>query len=172
VTQPGYQAGSEPAWWWKVAQHLDAAQIALANAIAHNVDDPRPAQALYGRLREGQAILLDIFRMKGLIPAAPPAPGTPTPGMQMPPGPPPGVPWFGASGSEGGPPSPPPYFAEQGAPLAHNDPAVPSVDHVAAASEAEPSIGPTSNGAPPTVITPEPSTSAAPGGSSTEGVGG
>lgn len=64
----GYQQGGEPAWWWKVAMHLDQAQLALANAMAHNVDDPRLAHALYHRLREGQAILLDIFRAKGLLP--------------------------------------------------------------------------------------------------------
>lgn len=68
---PGYQDGAEPMWWWKVAVHLDQAQLALANAMAHNVDDPRYAHALYERLREGQAILLEIFRAKGLLPGAP-----------------------------------------------------------------------------------------------------
>lgn len=192
MTQPGYQAGSEPMWWWKVAQHLDDAQLALSNAMAHNVDDPRPVQALYTRLREGQAILLDIFRMKGLLPAEPPAPVVPMPGgpmpgpmagmpmpamagmpmagMPMPPGPPPGVPWFGAPGSDGPPPSP--YFAEQGPPLVHDDPAVPPADHAAAASEAEPPLASASNGVPPTTITSEPSAPVAPAGSSTEGVGG
>jgi len=90
MTRPGYQEGSEPMLWWKVARHLDAAQLALANAMAHNVDDPRPMQALYDRLREGQAILLEIFHAKGLLPgssngkAAAPPPGMPT-GMPMPP---------------------------------------------------------------------------------------
>src|SRR4029079_18374619 len=55
-------------WWWKVAQHLDDAQLALVNAMVHNVDDPRSVHALRDRLREGQAILLEIFHSKGLIP--------------------------------------------------------------------------------------------------------
>ena len=66
----GYQAGSEPMWWWKVALHLDEAQRALANAMAHNVDDPGPIPVLHDRLREGQAILLEIFRAKGLLPGS------------------------------------------------------------------------------------------------------
>jgi hypothetical protein len=55
-------------WWWKVALHLDEAQIALANAMAHNLADQRPIFALQDKLREGQAILLEIFRAKGLLP--------------------------------------------------------------------------------------------------------
>ena len=70
MTQPGYQAGGEPMWWWKVALHLDEAQLALANAMAHNLEDQRPVFALQDRLREGTAILLEIFRVKGLVPAA------------------------------------------------------------------------------------------------------
>jgi hypothetical protein len=69
MPQPGYQSGSEPMWWWKVAMHLDEAQLALSNAMAHNLDDQRPVFALQDCLREGQAILLDIFRAKGLLPA-------------------------------------------------------------------------------------------------------
>lgn len=68
MSGPGYQEGGEPLWWWKVAQHLDGAQSALSNAMAHNVDDPSLAFALYHRIREGQAILLEIFRAKGLLP--------------------------------------------------------------------------------------------------------
>ena len=96
--QPGYQQGSEPMWWWKVAQHLDEAQLAFANAMAHNVDDPRLMQALYDRLRDGQAILLEIFRAKGLIPGATngtaggPMPGEPAPSGPMPGGPAPSGP--------------------------------------------------------------------------------
>lgn len=67
----GYQEGSEKMWWWKVAMHIDEAQQALANAMAHNLDDQKPVFALQDRLREGQAILLDIFRSKGLLPVAP-----------------------------------------------------------------------------------------------------
>ena len=88
--QPGYQQGSEPMWWWKVAQHLDDAQLALANAMSHNVDDPRLMHALYDRLRDGQAILLKIFRAKGLLPEATngtavgPMPSEPMAGGPMP----------------------------------------------------------------------------------------
>ncbi len=71
MPSPGYQEGSELLWWWKVAQHIDEAQLALVNAMVHNLDDPRPMHALQDRLREGQTILLEIFRMKGLLPAAP-----------------------------------------------------------------------------------------------------
>ena len=87
--QPGYQQGSEPMWWWKVAQHLDEAQLAFANAMSHNVDDPRLMHALYDRLRDGQAILLEIFRAKGLLPGATngtaggPMPGGPVAGGPM-----------------------------------------------------------------------------------------
>lgn len=67
----GYQEGSEKMWWWKVAMHIDEAQQALSNAMAHNLDDQKPVFALQDRLREGQAILLDIFSAKGLLPVAP-----------------------------------------------------------------------------------------------------
>ena len=88
MTQPGYKAEDEPMYWWKVALHLDEAQLALTNAMAHNVDDPRPIHALHDRLREGQAILLEIFRAKGLLPGStngtheapmPPMSGVPVP---------------------------------------------------------------------------------------------
>jgi len=68
MTQPGYQQGSEKIWWWKVAMHLDEAQVALANAMAHNLDDPSLIFVLQDRLRDGQAILLAIFQQKGLVP--------------------------------------------------------------------------------------------------------
>lgn len=70
MTQPGYQEGSDRVWWWKVAQHLDDAQRALANAMAHNVDDPSAMLALQDKIREAQAILLVIFRSKRLLPPA------------------------------------------------------------------------------------------------------
>src|SRR5882672_1481526 len=35
----GYQEGGELPWWWRVALKLDEAQGALANAMAHNLDD-------------------------------------------------------------------------------------------------------------------------------------
>src|SRR5680860_463824 len=86
MSGPGYQEGGELMSWWKVAMHLDEAQLAFANAMAHNVDDPRLAHALYDRLREGQAILLEIFRAKRLLPGAPmlgsPS-GAPMPGAPM-----------------------------------------------------------------------------------------
>jgi hypothetical protein len=69
TTQPGYQEGSEPMWWWKVAQHLDLAQAALANAMAHNLEDQTLVFALQDKLVEGQKILLEIFRGKGLLSA-------------------------------------------------------------------------------------------------------
>ena len=159
--RPGYQEGSEPVWWWKVAQHLDEAQLALdeaqlalTNAMAHNVDDPRPGQALQGRLRdgqgrlrEGQAILLDIFRAKGLLPAVagPPTPAPPPPATM------PGIP--------GTPPSPPfmaPPFAAP--PFGDAAPAVDtpppsSVDHASASAE----IGETAATVAPAVVDGPPS---------------
>lgn len=80
MTQPSYNPAHEGMWWWKVALHLDEAQLALANAMAHNLDDQRPVFALQDKLREGQAILLEIFRAKRLLPgstngASPPAGG-------------------------------------------------------------------------------------------------
>ncbi len=88
MTQPGYQQGGERAWWWKVAQHVDAAQLATVNAIAHNVDDPTLILAFHETLRQGQAILLEIFRVKGLLPTAvisPPPPAMSAPPMEVPP---------------------------------------------------------------------------------------
>ena len=129
--RPGYQEGSESMWWWKVAQHLDETQLALSNAMAHNVDDPRPVQALYGRLREGQAILLEIFRMKGLLPAAPPngraempGPGIPVPGMSGPRMPGPGM-------------LPPDVLMRDGQVVEAEGSAVAEADQRAAASEPE-----------------------------------
>jgi hypothetical protein len=69
---PGYQAG-ERAWWWKIAMHLDEAQRASFNVLAHNVEDPTPVHLLQGKLREMQAFLLEIFRWKGLLPGVSPA---------------------------------------------------------------------------------------------------
>lgn len=69
---PGYQEGSEPRWWWKVAMHLDEAQLSLVNAIAHNVDDSTAALAVHDLLREAQTVLLTIFAAKGLLPGVVP----------------------------------------------------------------------------------------------------
>ena len=138
MTQPGYQAGNEPMLWWKVALHLDEAQLALANAMAHNVDDPRPIHALYDRLREGQAILLDIFRAKGLLPGSTNGAEVPMSGPSVMPMPVPGMP--------GMPADPVPMCAddavaappiEQALPLAAEEPAAPEVDQDAAVSELE-----------------------------------
>lgn len=82
---------NEAMLWWKVALHIDEAQLALANvcAIAKQgpVEDPRLVYALQERLREAQAFLLGIFGEKDLLPtvAAPP-PRAPAPSMppQMP----------------------------------------------------------------------------------------
>ncbi len=68
--QPGYQEGSERTWWWKVAQHLDEAQLALATVMAPNLDGPTPTLVLQDKIREAQAILLEIFRAKDLLPAS------------------------------------------------------------------------------------------------------
>lgn len=179
--QPGYNSGSEPMWWWKVALHLDEAQLALANAMTHNVDNPGPMQALYERLRDGQAILLEIFRAKGLLPGSTNGVAEgPAPGM---PGTPPVVPVpTEVSGEEA---AAVPLTvgvmarvhvedltsgillrnAEQSPPIAAEEPAVPEADHVA--SEAGPEQ-------------PEPATSIVPASSpptsssdpATEGTGG
>jgi hypothetical protein len=63
MTQP-----SERLWWWKIAQHLDEAQLSLINAVALNTDDPAPLIALQDRMREAQTVLFYIFRAKGLMP--------------------------------------------------------------------------------------------------------
>lgn len=120
MTQAGYQEGSERHWWWKVAQHLDEAQLALVNAAAHNTADPTPVIVLQDRMREAQAILLHIFREKGLVPAAangaaangangaavhapesvpPPPPMSTAPSIEMPPPPPPPPGWAPGPGS-------------------------------------------------------------------------
>jgi hypothetical protein len=76
--------------WWKVALHLDEAQLALTNAIALNTDDPTFIHGLQAMLRDGQSILYEIFRTKGLLPAAAtPKPATPAASMPVPPPPPP-----------------------------------------------------------------------------------
>lgn len=97
---------NEAMLWWKVALHLDESQLSLVNAMAMNVDDPRPIYALQEKIREAQAILLDIFGAKGLLPRAAPRPeapvGPPMSSMEPPMGPPPGA-----------PPGPPPMTPEQ-----------------------------------------------------------
>lgn len=130
--QPGYHSGSEPMWWWKVAMHLDEAQRAFANAMAHNVDDPRPAHALYERIREGQAILLAIFRAKGLLPRS-------TNGkMEVPmPSPPPATPIPPSSGDTV-------PMSDVVQPLAADESAVPDADHAAASEPVEPEFEPES----------------------------
>ena len=70
MTQAGHNPGTERMWWWKAAKHLDEAQIAIVNALAHNVDDPSAIFALQQRLREGQAILFEIFQAKQLLPGS------------------------------------------------------------------------------------------------------
>jgi hypothetical protein len=99
--QPGYQEGNERTWWWRVAQHIDAAQLALVNAATLNKSDPASVIALQERMREAQAILLHIFRAKGLMTSFNGAASAPKAGAadaSMPPmplipaSPPPGVP--------------------------------------------------------------------------------
>ncbi len=103
---------NEALLWWKIALHLDEAQLSLVNVMAMNVDDPRAIYALQEKVREAQAILLDIFGAKGLLPRAAPKPTAPVgppmpPSMVMPPpmGPPPGAP-------PGEPPMTPEQFSE------------------------------------------------------------
>lgn len=100
-TQPGYQEDGERVWWWRVAQHLDAAQIAAVNAMAHNLDAPAWVFGLQEKLRDAQVILLEIFGAKGLLPApnghgqehghgnghdlSPPPPPPPPPSSLVPP---------------------------------------------------------------------------------------
>ena len=160
MSQPGYQEGSEPMWWWKVALHLDEAQIALANATAHNLDDPRLPHALYDRLRDGQAILLEIFRAKGLLPGSTngkieaPMPEMPVPAAPMPGWPMPVVPVSPPAGSNAVAADPPP-IADQPPLLGADEPAVSEADlaaMVAAASEPE---RPPPEVAVPAAITPE-----------------
>ena len=140
MTQPGYQAGSEPMWWWKVALHLDEAQLALTNAMAHNLDDPRPVHALIARLTEGQAILLEIFRAKGLLPGSTngthEAPMPPMPGVPVP------------MGADDGAAIP----AEQ-APLAAEEPAAPEADQDVEGSEPLPEAASTTPIQPPVPTT-------------------
>lgn len=109
MAHPGFNPADERTWWWKVAKHLDDAQLALLNAFAHNVDDPRPLQDLQARLREGQAILLYIFHAKGLLPGSLPGSNT-VPGHTAPMADPRGQqpvppPWAQAPGAP-----PPPWF--------------------------------------------------------------
>ena len=124
MAHPGFNPADERTWWWKVAKHLDDAQLALLNAIAHNVDDPRPLQDLQARLREGQAILLYIFQVKGLLPGSLPGPNG-VPGHSAPMVPP-----------HGQQPAPPPPWAQ--APSAPPPPWFPTdfADDIAAATAA------------------------------------
>jgi hypothetical protein len=69
MTQSGYRGPQEESHlWWRVAAHLDAARLAAADATAHGLDDPSRAIDLQDKLRDSQAILLEIFRAKGLLP--------------------------------------------------------------------------------------------------------
>lgn len=69
MTQPGYREGDDRPLWWKVAKHLDEARLSAVNALAHGLDDPTLALALQDKLRDAQVILLEIFRVKGLLPS-------------------------------------------------------------------------------------------------------
>ena len=119
MSQSGYQEGSERTWWWSVAQHLDSAQLAAVNAMAHNLEDQTMVFALEDKLREAQVILLEIFRTKGLLPGAPngssPQPITNAPAPLAPPQPPPGASPPGMAFAP--PPPPPPPFAGASAPF-------------------------------------------------------
>jgi len=85
MTQPGYREGGDRPLWWKVAKHLDEARLASVNALAHGLDDPTLALALQDKLRDAQVILLEIFRVKGLLPSTENGkPGVPLPPMGFP----------------------------------------------------------------------------------------
>jgi hypothetical protein len=71
MANPGYTPGGERDWWWKVADHLDKAVIASVNAMVHNVDEQDQVFKFQDKLREAQAILLQIFQTKGLLPGSP-----------------------------------------------------------------------------------------------------
>jgi hypothetical protein len=120
--------------WWKVAKHLDETQLALANAMAHNVDDPRPVHALQERLREGQAILLEIFRMKGLLPGSPN--GKATAGAPMPDVPVPPIPGVPAPTAPNGEVVAASSTNVEPQAIAAEEPAVAEADHAAAAESA------------------------------------
>ena len=117
MQQPGYQQGSERAWWWKVAKHLDETNLALGNALAHNLDDPTLPLAFGDAIRQAQAILLEIFRAKNLLPGGP----VPPPKTEMPTGP---VAAGGSPLSGGGPPGWIPQFPQ--GPLPQQAPPPPS----------------------------------------------
>jgi hypothetical protein len=169
MSQPGYHEGNERVLWWKVAMHLDEAQRALANAMSHNVDDPRPVHALHDRLREGQAILLEIFRAKGLLPGPSngkievPMPGMP--GMSMPMPMPTASPPTSAVGEAAAPV--PASEVQQVSSLAAEDPAISEADHAAVETAAE-SVGET----PPVPIVSEASEAASAPSSADPGTGG
>lgn len=92
MTQLEYQE-SAPVWWWKVAMHLVEAQQASTHVLEHNQSIEL---AFQNKLREAQAILLEIFRVKGLVSglvepplvAGPPGPPIPSGPAPIPPGPP------------------------------------------------------------------------------------
>lgn len=65
--------------WWKIAQRLDEAQLALAQVLALPLEDPRLARALQDKLREGQGMLFAIFQDLRLVTPAPLASPLPTP---------------------------------------------------------------------------------------------
>jgi hypothetical protein len=67
---------SEHSWWWKVAKHLDDAQIALGALAITNADDPAVILLLQEKLREAQATLFAVFQAKGLVPTPMPTPPT------------------------------------------------------------------------------------------------
>lgn len=154
-------SGNERMAWWKVAMHLDEAQHALSNAMAHNVDDPQLMHTLYSRLREGQAILLEIFRAKDLLPAAPngtiEVPTRPAAGISATSEMLPAVPVPAEASGEAAVAAPPVVssIVEQPPPLVADEPAVPEVDQAAAASAPEEPAVPASERAVSAAITAE-----------------
>ena len=78
------QDGSERTWWWRVAQELGLAHVALINARAYNVDDPKLVHAIEAKIREAQGLLFTVFKTKNMLPPHPgaslpaPSPGVPS----------------------------------------------------------------------------------------------
>ena len=108
------------ALWWKVAMHVDEAQQCLVGVLAQDPTDP-VAPLMQEGLRSMQAILLDIFRAKGLVP---PDPSSAAPFVPF------------------APPSAPPSAPDGGPPVPPGPPAPPPLDEiqVIAAAAAQPAI--------------------------------
>ena len=118
------QDGGERTWWWRVAQQLGLAHVALINARAYNVDDPKLVNALEAKIREAQALLFTVFKAKNMLPPHPGASPAATP---------PGAPPMKPSGAAF--PSPPP-----GVPIPPMMPGVPAAGPIVSPLQAAPVV--------------------------------